>query len=136
MNAALFASKFRTLSQTKFVDFTASTQRIAYLTAEIAILSAVRCLISSGRLGDRRSTSDLARERVSSMTWSNVTYRPRRADIRRSEEHTSELQSRSDLVCRLLLEKKKSTQTGCSPSRASFWSRGDSSSMQSNTAST
>src|SRR5260221_6498799 len=27
----------------------------------------------------------------------------------RSEEHTSELQSHSDLVCRLLLEKKKST---------------------------
>src|SRR2546428_9149062 len=27
----------------------------------------------------------------------------------RSEEHTSELQSRSDLVCRLLLEKKKYT---------------------------
>src|SRR6266496_6390542 len=27
----------------------------------------------------------------------------------RSEEHTSELQSRRDLVCRLLLEKKKST---------------------------
>src|SRR2546428_8642368 len=27
--------------------------------------------------------------------------------IKRSEEHTSELQSRSDLVCRLLLEKKK-----------------------------
>src|SRR5437868_9828627 len=27
----------------------------------------------------------------------------------RSEEHTSELQSRFDLVCRLLLEKKKST---------------------------
>src|SRR5690349_23960357 len=27
--------------------------------------------------------------------------------VRRSEEHTSELQSRRDLVCRLLLEKKK-----------------------------
>src|SRR5260221_2867944 len=27
--------------------------------------------------------------------------------IKRSEEHTSELQSHSDLVCRLLLEKKK-----------------------------
>src|SRR2546421_7191528 len=27
--------------------------------------------------------------------------------LNRSEEHTSELQSRSDLVCRLLLEKKK-----------------------------
>src|SRR5207249_11856773 len=29
----------------------------------------------------------------------------------RSEEHTSELQSRFDLVCRLLLEKKKTSQT-------------------------
>jgi len=28
----------------------------------------------------------------------------------RSEEHTSELQSRSDLVCRLLLEKKNNTE--------------------------
>src|SRR5438034_6390633 len=28
-------------------------------------------------------------------------------DLHRSEEHTSELQSHSDLVCRLLLEKKK-----------------------------
>src|SRR2546428_10150367 len=30
----------------------------------------------------------------------------------RSEEHTSELQSRSDLVCRLLLEKKKKQPVG------------------------
>src|SRR5438874_9705677 len=30
-----------------------------------------------------------------------------RAQSARSEEHTSELQSRRDLVCRLLLEKKK-----------------------------
>src|SRR2546421_6387922 len=39
----------------------------------------------------------------------------------RSEEHTSELQSRSDLVCRLLLEKKKNQgmQSRYSPSRAS-----------------
>src|SRR2546430_7414678 len=29
----------------------------------------------------------------------------------RSEEHTSELQSQSNLVCRLLLEKKKKTDT-------------------------
>src|SRR2546429_6678309 len=32
---------------------------------------------------------------------------------RRSEEHTSELQSRLHLVCRLLLEKKKKTRTTC-----------------------
>src|SRR5690606_39458178 len=34
----------------------------------------------------------------------------RRARPARSEEHTSELQSRENLVCRLLLEKKKKTQ--------------------------
>src|SRR2546427_3285512 len=38
----------------------------------------------------------------------------------RSEEHTSELQSQSNLVCRLLLEKKKTSarrarQSGCRP---------------------
>src|SRR2546430_7364543 len=31
--------------------------------------------------------------------------------VYRSEEHTSELQSQSNLVCRLLLEKKKRTST-------------------------
>src|SRR5206468_9994804 len=35
----------------------------------------------------------------------------------RSEEHTSELQSRSDLVCRLLLEKKKNTPSQLSSTR-------------------
>src|SRR5436305_11402494 len=35
---------------------------------------------------------------------------PRLPDEARSEEHTSELQSRPHLVCRLLLEKKKQTK--------------------------
>src|SRR5205807_9909195 len=35
----------------------------------------------------------------------------RRAEDRRSEEHTSELQSPCNLVCRLLLEKKNITST-------------------------
>src|SRR3712207_7309520 len=35
-----------------------------------------------------------------------VRFPGHRADARRSEEHTSELQSRQYLVCRLLLEKK------------------------------
>src|SRR2546428_1144178 len=38
--------------------------------------------------------------------WIFWVFSCRRLPIR-SEEHTSELQSRSDLVCRLLLEKKK-----------------------------
>src|SRR5699024_11229399 len=43
--------------------------------------------------------------RIEKRQWLHVTSVG--AD-RRSEEHTSELQSRFDLVCRLLLEKKKS----------------------------
>src|SRR5690349_23063738 len=43
----------------------------------------------------------------------SYTTTPSRAGVR-SEEHTSELQSRRDLVCRLLLEKKKKKQ----PSRS------------------
>src|SRR2546427_2993540 len=40
------------------------------------------------------------------------------AGKRRSEEHTSELQSQSNLVCRLLLEKKKSRGSGGAHPRA------------------
>src|SRR2546421_7130082 len=40
-----------------------------------------------------------------------VVQDERLAAMVRSEEHTSELQSRSDLVCRLLLEKKKKKKT-------------------------
>src|SRR2546422_6358442 len=43
---------------------------------------------------------------------SNYNARPRAAE--RSEEHTSELQSRLHLVCRLLLEKKKKVFRGAS----------------------
>src|SRR5436309_9372582 len=44
----------------------------------------------------------------------------------RSEEHTSELQSRENLVCRLLLEKKKKTNTtklrvACWPPELRTW---------------
>src|SRR2546422_8632153 len=38
-----------------------------------------------------------------------------RGDEERSEEHTSELQSRLHLVCRLLLEKKKEANTAAGP---------------------
>src|SRR5699024_11952157 len=39
-------------------------------------------------------------------TMRSRKYTSRTCSITRSEEHTSELQSRFDLVCRLLLEKK------------------------------
>src|SRR3712207_8753604 len=42
------------------------------------------------------------------LSWSHERSRSHGAGLR-SEEHTSELQSRQYLVCRLLLEKKKNT---------------------------
>src|SRR5690625_6428895 len=42
--------------------------------------------------------------------WMIATVRQAAADAGRSEEHTSELQSRGHLVCRLLLEKKKTKE--------------------------
>src|SRR2546430_17600464 len=53
---------------------------------------------------------------ISDFSWSSVTFTSFVAKLNtasccwaalRSEEHTSELQSQSNLVCRLLLEKKK-----------------------------
>src|SRR2546430_5797589 len=46
-------------------------------------------------------------------------------DVNRSEEHTSELQSQSNLVCRLLLEKKKQDRhhARAHPSQGAHWDR-------------
>src|SRR2546430_7313056 len=45
--------------------------------------------------------------RASAQRWLRVAARGAASRGSRSEEHTSELQSQSNLVCRLLLEKKK-----------------------------
>src|SRR5437868_9937203 len=55
--------------------------------------------------GPRSSAMPL--ELTLSVTWNGE----RQLERHRSEEHTSELQSRFDLVCRLLLEKKKTQDT-------------------------
>src|SRR5256885_13045229 len=53
----------------------------------------------------------LFRSRQKEGKWSRTrSSRPSSARWRRSEEHTSELQSPCNLVCRLLLEKKKKIQ--------------------------
>src|SRR5690349_22450835 len=52
----------------------------------------------------QRTSAAVDRETQSGHCRGTESSRPRAT---RSEEHTSELQSRRDLVCRLLLEKKK-----------------------------
>src|SRR2546429_7152396 len=49
----------------------------------------------------------------SMMSIFGAGFAPAYAASKRSEEHTSELQSRLHLVCRLLLEKKKQTKKTC-----------------------
>src|SRR5690349_24184156 len=56
---------------------------------------------------------------------STLSYTEMIASAGRSEEHTSELQSRRDLVCRLLLEKKKTRPrareiSGVRPAKAAY----------------
>src|SRR5882672_8693328 len=58
--------------------------------------NAGRLLAAIPTLTDRVSSGEIASNLGSNLGWAD-----------RSEEHTSELQSHSDLVCRLLLEKKK-----------------------------
>src|SRR2546430_5389128 len=55
----------------------------------------------------RDDSIPMSRWSRSPSTWRNTAPGPRNRT--RSEEHTSELQSQSNLVCRLLLEKKRET---------------------------
>src|SRR5207247_3695671 len=57
--------------------------------------------------GDRRRRRWRKESPFATAGSSREAADPREGEVR-SEEHTSELQSRVDLVCRLLLEKKKS----------------------------
>src|SRR5690349_22506583 len=62
---------------------------------------------SSSRLPTRLPRARLRSTRSDSCPRGSRRDRSARRRCGRSEEHTSELQSRRDLVCRLLLEKKK-----------------------------
>src|SRR5438046_8606657 len=64
----------------------------------------------SGTCGADRS-GDCFRTKSRGEVFASSRQRWRRTNHRRSEEHTSELQSLTNLVCRLLLEKKKKTNT-------------------------
>src|SRR5690349_21890468 len=72
------------------------------------------CSAARSQLPARHSTI-AANHSASSWTRSSfraslASHGPRTLRASRSEEHTSELQSRRDLVCRLLLEKKKKSK--------------------------
>src|SRR5699024_12234450 len=57
------------------------------------------------------TTEEQVQEEVAVAEEESVEEEEQKKAEQRSEEHTSELQSRFDLVCRLLLEKKKEGET-------------------------
>src|SRR5436309_9238258 len=66
------------------------------------------------RMPRRANSSTTSRPLHFFVAWTRLMLRPApwQAEPKdRSEEHTSELQSRENLVCRLLLEKKKKKKT-------------------------
>src|SRR3712207_7500189 len=73
-------------------------------TIESSVIVSVRCGAGRAQLGPNSSV----RSRVAPSTSARRRQSPARLPKpSRSEEHTSELQSRQYLVCRLLLEKNK-----------------------------
>src|SRR5438874_9463649 len=81
--------------------------------AKVSILSLHDALPISGRpaaLGAHHRQGH--RSRLGGRRHRRHEARPMALTMMRSEEHTSELQSRRDLVCRLLLEKKKLNKLG------------------------
>src|SRR3712207_8501630 len=68
------------------------------------------CALSASHKGDRALMSCRSADALALTVWSADGRSLPVEDVDRSEEHTSELQSRQYLVCRLLLEKKKTLE--------------------------
>src|SRR5206468_9615458 len=78
------------------------------VTWEIIICPTLQFSVSSCTTTSRRVLcTDSSIAALSQGTMERRSMSSTLISLLRSEEHTSELQSRSDIVCRLLLEKKK-----------------------------
>src|SRR5438034_4095470 len=78
------------------------------LFRSVLILSIGKCDDFAAVFGSQtRCECNSEEQRGSDEGCGAITRSWRHMERERSEEHTSELQSHSDLVCRLLLEKKK-----------------------------
>src|SRR5438034_7317682 len=71
----------------------------------------VKRLPRGSSLGQKRRARESLMSATPGLPAASESEKSRAGLAWRSEEHTSELQSHSDLVCRLLLEKKKDTES-------------------------
>src|SRR5690554_7568846 len=84
------------------------TRRSSDLSASIVTMSVRGTITSRTTVSPHSKIEWMSSRSSSSSTSSSVASST--IESSRSEEHTSELQSRPHLVCRLLLEKKKNTK--------------------------
>src|SRR5206468_1014342 len=106
-----FSLDFPTEHEHDLVRGTGNWRTVMVSLERCAVLGVATTVTAVMMNTNHRRLGELARvaARVGCHLRVNV-YQPSKVDrftLSRSEEHTSELQSRSDLVCRLLLEKKK-----------------------------
>src|SRR5579884_4485836 len=92
-------------------------QRIAALRAELEafpkrirdadqMLNSARAALAAAKAAHTEKVAARKRAELDAEEWRERARKFRAQSAARSEEHTSELQSRGHLVCRLLLEKK------------------------------
>src|SRR5690606_14793607 len=87
--------------QARFRSLSREFSQLAPLAEAMADEARARAdLAAAGDMRDDPELREMADEEI-------AAAQARLAELDRSEEHTSELQSRENLVCRLLLEKKK-----------------------------
>src|SRR5436190_18838562 len=92
--AAQITADYPKRELTVIAILTGSLMFMSDLLRRIPLLLKLDCLSVASYQGKTQTSSEVIFKQL---------------DVPRSEEHTSELQSHSDLVCRLLLEKKKKT---------------------------
>src|SRR2546430_468292 len=92
-----------------FFNDTATTEIYTLSLHDALPISLVRALLAPSLDGRRRAEEEIVAEDVLRVAHVEARHDEVVELVRelRSEEHTSELQSQSNLVCRLLLEKKK-----------------------------
>src|SRR3712207_8769032 len=93
-----------------FVNDTATTEIYTLSLHDALPISNQRWPTSSRTRTPRGCRTSSESNGVPCIRWGTYICMPSTSGPIRSEEHTSELQSRQYLVCRLLLEKKKNTE--------------------------
>src|SRR5690554_5169141 len=90
----------QSMTTTKTTDINATLQQIAELTAAGCDIVRVACPTQ-----DDADVLHIIAKKSQIPVIADIHFQPKYVFAARSEEHTSELQSRPHLVCRLLLEK-------------------------------